>query len=123
MDLEGLVGNPVYHSLACLDRIMLALWGYEGSRDGRGGGAFGHQLLWGLCMNFDQRIMSLPEPMRMKAKYFMAEPALQRGRPDVPLRLLKKSLVVPSVGRCLPRTSPSAARSRAPPGGQLPSLF
>ena len=28
--LEPLVGNRVYHSLACLDRTMVAYWGKEG---------------------------------------------------------------------------------------------
>ena len=28
--LEPLVGNRVYHSLACLDRTMVAVWGKEG---------------------------------------------------------------------------------------------
>ena len=84
--LEPLVGNRVYHSLACLDRTMVAVWGKEGvnvEKMAEEGEPAGTQY-------FDQQVISLPEPKRMKAKYLLAEPALQRGNRDVPLRLLQE---------------------------------
>ena len=73
--LEPLVGNRVFHSLACLDQTMVAIWGPEGvnvENMAEEGEPSGRQLLWGLYMDFDQRIISLPEPKRMKAKYLLA---------------------------------------------------
>ena len=80
--LEPLVGNRVYHSLACLDRTMVAVWGKEGvnvEKMAEEGEPAGTQLLCRLYMDFDQQVISLPEPKRMKPKYLLAEPALQRG--------------------------------------------
>ena len=91
--LEPLVGNRVFHSLACLDRTMIAVWGPEGvnvEKMAEEGEPSGCQLLWGLYMDFDQKIISLPEPKRMKAKYLLAEPALSRGHKGIPLRLLQE---------------------------------
>ena len=91
--LEPLVGNRVFHSLACLDQTMVAIWGPEGvnvEKMAEEGEPAGCQLLWGLYMDFDRRIISLPEPKRMKAKYLLAEPALCRGHKGIPLRLLQE---------------------------------
>ena len=91
--LEPLVGNRVFHSLACLDQTMVAIWGPEGvnvEKMAEEGEPSGCQLLWGLYMDFDRRIISLPEPKRMKAKYLLAEPALCRGHKEIPLRLLQE---------------------------------
>ena len=48
--LEPLVGNRVYHSLVCLDRTMVAVWGK--AEEGEPAGA---QFFWGLYMDFDQQ--------------------------------------------------------------------
>ena len=41
-------------------------------------------------MNFATHQVRLPEPKRLKAKYLLGEPALQRGCCDVPLGLLQE---------------------------------
>ena len=72
---------------------MVAIWGPEGvnvEKMAEEGEPAGCQLLWGLFMDFDRRIISLPEPKRMKAKYLLAEPALCRGHKGIPLRLLQE---------------------------------
>ena len=113
-----MVGNRVFHSLACLDKTMVAIWGPEGvnvEKMAEEGGPSGCQLLWGLYMDFDRKVISLPEPKRMKAKYLLAEPALCRGHKEVPLRLLQGvagcaqywSLVCPELLPRLPKMDPS----------------
>ena len=107
--LEPLVGNRVYHSLACLDRTMVAVWGKEGvnvEKMAEEGEPTGTQLFWGLYMDFDQQVISLPKPKRMKAKYLLAEPALQRGNRDVSLRLLQEVAGRPILVHRLPRDGP-----------------
>ena len=39
------------------------------------------QLLWGLHLDFEEQVVVLPEPKRIKAKYLLREPQLQRGVP------------------------------------------
>ena len=85
--LEPMVGSRVFHS------TMVAIWGPEGvnvEKMAEEGEHSGCQLLWGLYMDFDKKLINLPEPKRMKAKYLLAEPALHRGRKEVPLRLLQE---------------------------------
>ena len=41
-------------------------------------------------MNFDTLEVTLPEPKRIKAKYLLGEPSLQRGCTSVPAKLLRE---------------------------------
>ena len=48
------------------------------------------QLLWGLHLDFEAQTVTLPEPKRMKAKYLLREPSLQRGCTQVKVKLLRE---------------------------------
>ena len=77
-------------------------------------------------MDFDRQTISLPEPKRMKAKYLLAEPALQRGNRDVPVRLLQEvtgcaqywSMVCPEMAPKLPALY-RGAETKATPSALL----
>ena len=81
--LEPLVGNRVYHSLKCLDHTMVSVWGPQGvnvEKMAEEGEPSRRQLLWGLHMDFETHLVSLPEPKRIKAKYLLSDAGLPRGR-------------------------------------------
>ena len=91
--LEPLVGNRVYHALETLDETMRLNWGPEGvnvEKRAEEGHPSAQQLLWGLYMNFDTLEVTFSKPKRMRAKYLLAEPSLQRGCRSVQLKLLRE---------------------------------
>jgi hypothetical protein len=111
--LEPLVGNRVYHSLSCLDDTMRAVWDPQGvnvEKMAEEGEPSRCQLLWGLRMDFESFLVSLPEPKRIKAKYLLADPGLRRGEKRLPLKLAQEvtgcaqywSVVCPELSPHLP---------------------
>ena len=61
------------------------------------------QLLWGLHLDFEEQVVVLPEPKRIKAKYLLREPQLQRGCQRVRTKLLRELAVsAPEIAPYLP---------------------
>ena len=87
--LEPLVGLRPWLSADVLDEAMKRVWGEHAvnleklSEEGEFGA---EQLIWGLYMNFDTKVVRLPEQKCIKAQYLLAMPEL-RGSRKVPLKL------------------------------------
>ena len=74
--LEPLVGNRVFHSLACLDLTMIAIWGAKGSMSLRWPRKENRPALrsCGVStdMNFDQQLIRVEGRKRMMGKHLLA---------------------------------------------------
>ena len=91
--VEPMVGNRVFRSLAAMDKAMEAVWGPGAinlEKLAEEGEPASSQLLWGLHLDFEEQTVVLPEPKRMKAKYLLREPQLQRGCQRVQTKLLRE---------------------------------
>ena len=86
--VEPVVGNRIERSLAAMD-----VWGPGAinlEKLAEEGIPAPSQLLWGLHLDFEAQTVTLPEPKRMKAKYLLREPSLQRGCTQVKVKLLRE---------------------------------
>ena len=71
----------MYHSLACLDRTWRRYGVRRVSTWRKWPRKASQRALWGLYMDFDQQVISLPEPKRMKAKYLLTSPSAWQPAP------------------------------------------
>ena len=82
--VEPLVGNRIQRSLSAMDAAMVSVWGPGAinlDKLAEEGTPAKSQLLWGLHLDFEEQVVVLPEPKRIKVKYLLREPQLQRGLP------------------------------------------
>ncbi|CAL1131402.1 unnamed protein product [Cladocopium goreaui] len=91
--VEPLVGNRIQRSLSAMDAAMVSVWGPGAinlDKLAEEGTPAKSQLLWGLHLDFEEQVVVLPEPKRIKAKYLLREPQLQRGCQRVRTKLLRE---------------------------------
>ena len=91
--LEAAVGLRPWLSADCLDLCMRKVWGPDAINEDKKDeeGIFSaKQLIWGLHMDFNTQVASLPEPKCIKAQHLLALPALQYGTRRIPLKLVQE---------------------------------
>ena len=66
--LEPEIAHRVQEATECLDATMRHVWGADGINDAKKeeeGEPLPRQILWGLTMDFDEKITTLPDPKRI----------------------------------------------------------